>query len=102
MTDEKIESFPDSPSVGGAIRVCGERGFTAFCVPCQDWEPIDIADIVHWIPDGTNKQRLGPTGKKVANCATCSTKFPPGPSYKKKQVEPPVPEALFKKDEETR
>jgi len=75
MTD-----FPDSPPVGGAIRVCGERGFVAFCRHCQDWESISITPTYVKEPGFANPIA---TGGRNASCGTCDTEFPRGPSYKK-------------------
>jgi len=75
-------NLPDSPRVGGAIRVCGERGLVAFCVECQDWEPINYA-----------------TGG--ATCDTCGTRFPPGPRYKKPSPVDPEQQAQYDDEPQT-
>jgi len=72
-----MNDLPDSPPVGGTVRVCGERGLVAFCVKCQDWEPVYLRE-KRWSGNGGG----GLVQFNGAECLTCDTEFPRGPSYK--------------------
>ena len=49
------------------VKICGKRGFVAWCLKCDDWEPTTFV-----IP---------------AVCGTCSTPFPEVPQYKNRRYQ---------------